>query len=127
MICKDLTRYEKLDTKTQAPAHMNEELSGWKLLVGDVFRAPNHPTLLCVMVGDGIQILGMAVVTIMLAALNFMSPANHGTLITYMLFSYMILGIAAGYVSVSLWRTIGCTRWVSISLKTGCFFTEIAL
>jgi hypothetical protein len=124
---RDLTRYEELDKEAQA--QMNEELSGWKLVVGDVFRAPAHPSLLCVMVGDGVQILGMAVVTILFAALGFMSPAARGTLITGMLFSYMILGIAAGYVAVRLWRTICCgdhKGWVSVSWKAACFFPGIA-
>ncbi|KAJ4846797.1 hypothetical protein Tsubulata_014112 [Turnera subulata] len=31
---RDLTRYEELDKEAQA--QMNEELSGWKLVVGDV-------------------------------------------------------------------------------------------
>ncbi|KAL0337612.1 UNVERIFIED_CONTAM: Transmembrane 9 superfamily member 11 [Sesamum calycinum] len=95
---RDLTRYEELDKEAQA--QMNEELSGWKLVVADVFRAPTNPALLCVMVGDGVQILGMALVTILFAALGFMSPASRGTLVTGMLFFYMILGIAAGYVAV---------------------------
>ncbi|KAJ8434997.1 hypothetical protein Cgig2_027840 [Carnegiea gigantea] len=124
---RDLTRYEELDKEAQA--QMNEELSGWKLVVGDVFRAPSHPVLLCVMVGDGVQILGMAVVTIMFAALGFMSPASRGTLLTGMLFFYMILGIAAGYVSVRLWRTINCgdhKGWVSVAWKAACFFPGVA-
>ncbi|KAJ4952259.1 hypothetical protein NE237_029091 [Protea cynaroides] len=125
-IRRDLTRYEELDKEAQA--QMNEELSGWKLVVGDVFRAPDHPALLCIMVGDGIQILGMAVVTILFAALGFMSPASRGTLISGMLFFYLILGIAAGYVAVRLWRTIRCgdsTGWVSVSWKAACFFPGI--
>lgn len=124
---RDLTRYEELDKEAQA--QMNEELSGWKLVVGDVFRAPNNPALLCIMVGDGVQILGMAVVTILFAALGFMSPASRGTLITGMLFFYMILGVAAGYVAVRLWRTIGYgdkKGWVSVSWKVSCFFPGIA-
>lgn len=124
---RDLTRYEELDKEAQA--QMNEELSGWKLVVGDVFRAPNNPALLCIMVGDGVQILGMAVVTIMFAALGFMSPASRGTLITGMLFFYMILGIAAGYVAIRLWRTIMCgdvKGWVSVSWRVACFFPGIA-
>nr|CAD1825697.1 unnamed protein product [Ananas comosus var. bracteatus] len=72
---RDLARYEELDKEAQE--QMNEELSGWKLVVGDVFRAPSHPLLLCAMVGDGVQILGMAVVTILFAALGFMSPASR--------------------------------------------------
>ncbi|CAN6681350.1 unnamed protein product [Malus baccata var. baccata] len=124
---RDLTRYEELDKEAQA--QMNEELSGWKLVVGDVFRAPSNPALLCIMVGDGVQILGMALVTILFAALGFMSPASRGTLISGMLFFFMILGVAAGYVAVRLWRTIGCgdqKGWVSVSWKVACFFPGIA-
>lgn len=124
---RDLASYEELDKEAQA--QMNEELSGWKLVVGDVFRAPSNPSLLCIMVGDGVQILGMAVVTILFAALGFMSPASRGTLITGMLFFYMILGIAAGYVSVRLWRTLACgdqKGWVSVAWKAACFFPGIA-
>ncbi|KAL9687608.1 hypothetical protein QQ045_032013 [Rhodiola kirilowii] len=124
---RDLTRYEELDKEAQA--QMNEELSGWKLVVGDVFRAPACSSLLCIMVGDGVQILGMAIVTIMFAALGFMSPASRGTLLSGMLFFYMILGIAAGYVAVRLWRTLGCgdsKGWVSVSWRVACFFPGIS-
>ncbi|KAK8515534.1 hypothetical protein V6N12_075574 [Hibiscus sabdariffa] len=124
---RDLTRYEELDKESQA--QMNEELSGWKLVVGDVFRAPTNPALLCIMVGDGVQILGMGLVTILFAALGFMSPASRGTLITGMLFFYMILGIAAGYVAVRLWRTISYgdhKGWASVAWKAACFFPGIA-
>ncbi|XP_047321434.1 transmembrane 9 superfamily member 11-like [Impatiens glandulifera] len=124
---RDLTRYEELDKEAQA--QMNEELSGWKLVVGDVFRTPANPSLLCMMVGDGVQILGMGVVTIMFAALGFMSPASRGQLLTGMVFFYMILGIAAGYVSVRLWATLKSgdkSGWISISWKVACFFPSIA-
>lgn len=124
---RDLTRYEELDKESQA--QMNEELSGWKLVVGDVFRAPGNATLLCLMVGDGVQILGMAVVTILFAALGFMSPASRGTLITGMIFFYLVLGIAAGYAAVRLWKTIKCgdhSGWMSVSWKVACFFPGIS-
>lgn len=124
---RDLTRYEELDKEAQM--QMNEELSGWKLVVGDVFRAPSNPRLLCVMVGDGVQILGMAVVTILFAALGFMSPASRGALITGMIIFYLILGIAAGYVAVRLWKTINggnITGWKTVSWHVACFFPGIA-
>ncbi|KAI4981622.1 hypothetical protein ZWY2020_022114 [Hordeum vulgare] len=54
---RDLTRYEELDKESQA--QMNEELSGWKLVVGDVFREPTSSKLFCVMIGDGVQILDL--------------------------------------------------------------------
>ena len=124
---RDLTRYEELDKEAQL--QMNEELSGWKLVVGDVFRAPSHPMLLCVMVGNGIQILGMAVVTILFAALGFMSPASRGTLLTGMLFFFLVLGIAGGYVAIRLWKTLrvgDISGWISVSWKVACFFPGIS-
>lgn len=119
---RDLTRYEELDKEAQA--QMNEELSGWKLVVGDVFREPDCSKLLCVMIGDGIQITGMAVVTIVFAALGFMSPASRGMLLTGMIILYLFLGIFAGYVGVRLWRTIKGTSegWRSVSWSVACFF-----
>ncbi|KAH7296431.1 hypothetical protein KP509_26G022900 [Ceratopteris richardii] len=123
---RDLTKYEDLDKETQA--QMTEELSGWKLVVGDVFRAPAHAKLLCIMVGDGVQITGMAVVTILFAAFGFMSPASRGMLLTGMIILYLFLGILAGYVAVRLWRTIqsDSSSWRSLAWCVACFFPGIA-
>ncbi|KAI5059937.1 hypothetical protein GOP47_0025032 [Adiantum capillus-veneris] len=125
---RDLTKYEELDKEAQA--QMTEELSGWKLVVGDVFRAPPHAELLSVIVGDGVQITGMAVVTILFAALGFMSPASRGMLLSGMILLYLFLGILAGYVAVRLWRTMkgngDPTGWRSIAWRVACFFPGIA-
>ncbi|XP_071697372.1 transmembrane 9 superfamily member 12-like [Rutidosis leptorrhynchoides] len=122
---RDLTRYEELDKESQA--QMNEELSGWKLVVGDVFREPNNAKLLCVMIGDGVQITGMALVTIVFAALGFMSPASRGMLLTGMIILYLLLGTGAGYAGVYLWRVIKGTSegWRSVSWSIACFFPGI--
>jgi transmembrane 9 superfamily protein 2/4 len=123
---RDLTKYEELDKESQA--QMAEELSGWKLVVGDVFRAPRYAELLCIVVGDGVQITGMAIVTILFAALGFMSPASRGMLLTGMVLLYLFLGIAAGYVAARMWRALKGTTagWRSISWKVACFFPGIA-
>ncbi|KAM7459545.1 hypothetical protein LguiA_036539 [Lonicera macranthoides] len=126
-IRRDLARYEELDKEAQA--QMNEELSGWKLVVGDVFRSPNRPKLLCVMVADGFRILGMATATIFFAALGFMSPASRGALLTGMLLFYMFLGVIAGYVAVWLFKTINSgdtTGWFYVSWRVACLFPGIA-
>ncbi|KAL8148664.1 transmembrane 9 superfamily member 12-like [Apium graveolens] len=122
---RDLTRYEDLDKESQA--QINEELSGWKLVVGDVFREPNFSKLLCVMIGDGVQITGMAVVTIVFAAFGFMSPASRGMLLTGMIILYLFLGTGAGYAGVRLWCTVKGTSegWRSVSWSVACFFPGI--
>ncbi|RVX20455.1 Transmembrane 9 superfamily member 11 [Vitis vinifera] len=94
-IRRDLTQYEEIDKDAQA--EISEEVSGWKLVAGDVFRPPPNADFLCILVGDGVQILGMAFVTVLFAAFGVISPASHGALLTGMLFSYLILGFAAGY------------------------------
>ncbi len=38
------------------------EETGWKLVHGDVFRPPNHPTLLVAFLGSGIQLFCMMIV-----------------------------------------------------------------
>ncbi|KAL6311994.1 hypothetical protein AAG906_040015 [Vitis piasezkii] len=117
-----LTRYDELDKEAQT--QINEKLSGWKLVVGYVFREPDCSKLLCIMIGDGVQITGMAVVTIVFAALRFMSPASRGMLLIRMIILYLFLGIFVGYVGVRLWRTIKGTSegWRSVSWSVACFF-----
>ncbi|KAI5673280.1 hypothetical protein M9H77_13644 [Catharanthus roseus] len=124
-IRRDLARYEELDKEAQ----LNEELSGWKLVVGDVFRPPDASEFLCVLVADGCRIMGMAIATIFFAALGFMSPASRGALLTGMLFFYMFLGILAGYIAVWLFKTMkygDSSGWFSVSWRVACFFPGIA-
>jgi len=55
--------------------------SGWKLVHADVFRPPSsYPMMFCVLVGTGVQLFLMAVITIIFAAVGFLSPANRGSL-----------------------------------------------
>jgi hypothetical protein len=44
----------------------------------DVFRPPPHRQLLCCVVGSGVQIFQMALCSIGVAALGFLSPESHG-------------------------------------------------
>eukprot|EP00889_Picochlorum_renovo_P008385 jgi/Picre1/35415/NNA_002877.t1 len=57
------------------------EETGWKLVHGDVFR-PQRMHLVGCAVGTGTQLLSMTIVTILFAALGFLSPANRGGLTT---------------------------------------------
>ncbi|KAI3691000.1 hypothetical protein L2E82_49213 [Cichorium intybus] len=126
-IRRDLAHYEELDKEAQA--QMNEELSGWKLVVSDVFRSPNNPELLCIMVADGCRILAMAIALIFFAALGFMSPASRGTLITGMLVFYVLLGVLAGYIAVWLWRALSLGErrgWFSVSWRVACYFPGLS-
>eukprot|EP00913_Durusdinium_trenchii_P033450 g31317.t1 len=54
---RDIATYNQVPTEEEA-----KEETGWKLVHGDVFRKPNHSTLLSVLAGSGMQLLGMSVV-----------------------------------------------------------------
>jgi len=69
----------------------------------------------------------MAAVTIVFAAMGFISPASRGMILTEMIFLYLFLGIYSGYVSVYLLRTIEGTSegWRSVSWFAAYFFPGI--
>jgi hypothetical protein len=86
---------------------MNEELSGWKLAVSDVFRSePDCSKLLCVMVGDRWCSNYRDGGSYYCLFSGFMLPASIGMPLTGMILLYLFPGIVVGYVAKCLWRTI---------------------
>jgi transmembrane 9 superfamily member 2/4 len=102
---KDIVRYNDIDIED------NEDEFGWKLIHGDVFRAPPHRMFLSVFIGNGLQILLMSTVTISLAAFGFLSPSNRGSLVTVMVVFYVLFGSIAGYVSARIYKLCGGQAW----------------
>ena len=100
---KDIHRYNTLDLDTEDI----QEDSGWKLLHGDVFRAPSHPMLLSVMLGNGLQLFLMVGTTILFALLGFLSPSNRGSLATAIILFYALYGFAGGFASAVLYKSFG--------------------
>ncbi|GJP42111.1 hypothetical protein CLOM_g1701 [Closterium sp. NIES-68] len=113
---RDLARINQRD-KEEAQQLADE--SGWKLLVGDIFRSPPHPEVLCILVSNGSQLLCMAVVTIFFAALGFMSPASRGALLMGMVLFYLLLSVVAGYIAARMWVTLSGVNVTSAS-ATNC-------
>lgn len=114
---RDISKYNQLETQEEA-----QEETGWKLVHGDVFRPPLKSDLLCVYVGTGVQFFGMSLVTIIFAALGFLSPSNRGGLMTAMLLLWVFMGLFAGYSSARLYRMFKGTEWKKITLKTAFMF-----
>jgi len=103
------------------------EESGWKLVHGDVLRPPGGYGTLAVAVGSGVQVLGMAIITLFFALLGFLSPANRGALMTAMLLLFSFCGVGAGYVSSRLYRTVFRGQaWRMHTLRTALTFPGIA-
>jgi len=119
---RDLRRYAEMDAESKEEA---QEESGWKLVHGDVFRAPPRAGLLAVYLGTGVQVLGMAVVTMAFAVLGFLSPSNRGGLMTALLLLFVLMGVLAGYVSAVMYKGFKGTEWKLTTLKTALMFPGI--
>jgi len=110
---KDIARYNQMDAGEDA-----QEEFGWKLLHGDVFRPPRKGMFLSILVGSGVQVLLMTLVTLVFACLGFLSPANRGALMTCVMVLFVCLGTPAGYQSARLYKSFGGEKWKSNVLLT---------
>eukprot|EP00842_Homolaphlyctis_polyrhiza_P006164 jgi/Hompol1/6549/HPOL_005038-RA len=103
---RDIARYNESEGQEDA-----QEEFGWKIVYGDVFRAPNFRMLLSVLVGNGAQFALMATITVVFAAFGFLSPSSRGSLTTVMLVLYVLFGSVAGYTSARLYKLFGGEAW----------------
>jgi len=106
---RDYDRYAKVPTDEERAEDLEE--FGWKLVHADVFRVPSHPMLLSVLCGSGVQLLGMAFLTILFAAMGFLSPANRGSLLMALVLLYVLMGSVNGFVTAKMYKTFKGKSW----------------
>ena len=103
-LSQDIAKYNEEDDDDVEP-------TGWKLVHGDVFRAPAYFTLLATFVGTGVQLLGVTSVTIGLALIGMLSPSSRGALMTVAIVVWLVMGLVAGYYAARLYKTMGGQKW----------------
>lgn len=108
---RDIYRYNAIDLTEDI-----QEDYGWKLVHGEVFRAPASPMLLSVCAGAGAQLTAMICVTLVLALLGFLSPANRGSLGTILVVAWSLLGSVSGFVSAKVYASFGGTHWRNVAI-----------
>lgn len=117
---RDIARYNTDDNYEDTL-----EETGWKLVHGDVFRPPKYPRLFAAVVGSGIQIFFMALITIFFAMLGMLSPASRGALMTTAIFLYVFMGLIAGYFAARLYKTLKGKEWRKSAFLTATFYPGI--
>jgi transmembrane 9 superfamily protein 2/4 len=122
---RDITRYNRIPTEEERAEEREE--SGWKLVHADVFRPPtNSPMLFCVFVGTGVQILAMSIVTLVFAAIGFLSPANRGSLMIALLLLFVLMGMSAGYASSRTYKMFKGKQWQRTTVFTAFLYPAVA-
>jgi transmembrane 9 superfamily member 2/4 len=102
----DFRRYHEMDTQEEA-----QEETGWKLVHGDVFRPPPFRMLLSVLIGSGVQVFSMGIITLVFALLGFLSPANRGGLMTAVVVLFLLMSLFSGYFSARMYKLFKGTEW----------------
>lgn len=98
-VLRDFSRYNALEEED------DEDVTGWKLVHGDVFRTPQYPVLLSIFCGSGAQTLCMTTILLFFALLGFLSPAYRGGLITTMLSLWVLASSVCGYCSARVYAS----------------------
>lgn len=99
-----------------------EDVSGWKLLHGDVFRAPPNGQLLAPLVGSGVQLLLMALGLVLLSALGVLNPSFRGGFVSVGVGLFVFLGLFSGYFSARVFKTLDGQQWRRNALVTALLF-----
>lgn len=99
-----------------------EDVTGWKLLHGDVFRAPAHSTLLAPMVGSGMQLVFMTFGLLLLSSLGILNPSFRGGFVSVGIGLFVFAGVFSGYFSARVYKTFGGLNWRRNTLVTALLF-----
>ncbi|KAI4134064.1 MAG: hypothetical protein LQ347_001833 [Umbilicaria vellea] len=107
-----------------------EEVTGWKLLHGDVFRAPAYPGLLAPLIGSGMQLIFMTTGLLLLSCFGLLNPSFRGGFVSVGMGLFVFAGVFSGYFSSRVYRTFGGRDWRKNTLMTallvpGLLFTTI--
>ncbi|KAJ1731189.1 Transmembrane 9 super member 2 [Coemansia sp. Benny D160-2] len=112
---KDIARYNAEDAEDL------QEDFGWKLVHGDVFRAPRSFEFLSVIIGSGHQLFWMVLATLVIAILGFLSPSSRGSLATAMLILFILFGFSAGFNAAHMYHSYGGNSLKRIVIMTILF------
>ncbi|XP_052776751.1 transmembrane 9 superfamily member 4-like [Mya arenaria] len=114
---KDIAKYNRDEDLEETM-----EESGWKLVHGDVFRPPKSNKLLSSLLGAGIQVFCMALITVVFAMFGMLSPASRGALMTAALFLFVFMGLVGGYFAARIYKTMKGAQWKKSALQTATLY-----
>lgn len=88
-----------------------EDITGWKLVHGDIFRPPAYSGLLAPIVGSGTQLVFVAAGLILLGCFGVLNPSVRGGYINCAVALFIIAGVFSGYFSGRVYKTFGGQQW----------------
>jgi transmembrane 9 superfamily protein 3 len=120
---KDYAKYAE-EEQLEMPGASDD--SGWKQIHGDVFRSPPQISLLCAVVGNGIQLALLCLICILMAIVQHVYSGRGGTLTMSIVF-YALTSVVGGFVSGSLYSQSMGPSWQSAMLLNATLFPGLVL
>lgn len=131
---QDFAKYAKDDDEEDGLESTDD--GGWKIIHGDVFRAPSNLSIFSALIGTGTQLVILAFCLIFLSvgfyheyapplflfsiSLRFLTPAlfRRGSIVTAMIVCYAFTSFISGYVGGSYYVKNGGRQWIKTLLYT---------
>merc|ERR1719439_443066 len=117
----DYAKYAREEDDLETLERDVSEESGWKLVHGDVFRAPAGLALLAAMVGTGAQLV-LLTFSVILIAIVGMLYSGRGAILTAFIVCYALTSFVAGYASGGLYARNDGASWIRAMLLTASLF-----
>mmetsp|Transcript_13717 Transcript_13717/g.13781 ORF Transcript_13717/g.13781 Transcript_13717/m.13781 type:complete len:594 (+) Transcript_13717:176-1957(+) len=114
---KDFSRYMEVDED-----ELNEEESGWKMIHGDVFRAPQYVNIFTALIGSGAQMFATVLILLTCVLLGSFRATRRGALLTAFIIIYCLCGVFGGLVSGRLYKQLKGVNWVWNVVMTALAF-----
>lgn len=97
----------------------------WKQLCYDVFRPPIFRSILCAMIGTGIQLFMILTATLSFGYLGFLHPEHRGYLLNTIIILSIVMSLFSGYFSSRFYRVLNGERWLENLLVTAFLFPAL--
>ncbi|KAI9892695.1 MAG: hypothetical protein M1814_001115 [Vezdaea aestivalis] len=110
------------DADVSSDEEILDDVTGWKLLHGDVFRTPPYGGLLAPLIGSGMQLLFMVIGLLILSCLGILNPSFRGGFVSVGVGLFIFAGLFSGYFSGRVYRTFGGQDWKKNTLLTATLF-----
>ena len=111
-----------VEVESSSDEEFVEDITGWKLLHGDVFRAPPLAGVLAPLIGSGTQLVFMATGLLILSTLGVLNPSFRGGFVSVGMGLFVFAGIFSGYFSGRLYKTFNGKDWRRNTLITALLF-----
>ena len=107
---------------TSSDEEFVEDITGWKLLHGDVFRPPPYARYLAPIIGSGTQLVFMATGLLVLSTVGVLNPSFRGGFVSVGMGLFVFAGLFSGYFSSRIYKTFNGKDWRRNTLLTALLF-----